>query len=229
RQGLHRFLHERDADPLVALRADDWAVLRAIDCEGSLLHARISLVRDADFRRHNWTLLVPVLVKVRVAFLDDRFEVFIHLIDRARRVHPAAMLVETLIDEELSPRDRAISIEAFIASHLQFGSEVEGRVRIDQQERVLSHCVRRGERNAVRAAGIESQVTFISSRNFAALFIEGLELIELNRFDVAANAAFAERESHPGFEMRDYLWRYFRMVRQIEVQSVGPRIHQSFQ
>src|ERR1041385_8147002 len=47
REGLYRFLHQRDAHPLITLRANDRAVLRAIDGEGSFAHSFVRLVRNA--------------------------------------------------------------------------------------------------------------------------------------------------------------------------------------
>ena len=47
-------------------------------------------------------------------------------------MHPAGALVESLIDEELSPRDRAVRVQPFVARHLHLGAEEERRVRVDQ-------------------------------------------------------------------------------------------------
>ena len=42
-----------------------------------------------------------------------------------------ARVVESLVDEELSPRHRAVRVQSFVARHLQLGAEEERRVRID--------------------------------------------------------------------------------------------------
>src|SRR5437870_3727117 len=103
----------------------------SIDGEGLLGHTPVCLVRNLDRRRGDWTLFVAVLIEILVALLHDRFQVLINRVNGARGVHPATMLIEALIDKELAPRDSAVSIQSFVAYHLQFRSEIEGRVRID--------------------------------------------------------------------------------------------------
>jgi hypothetical protein len=68
---------------------------------------------------------VAVSVDVAVAFLGDGLEEFVFRVDAARRVHPADVLVESLVDEDLSPRDGAVRVEPFIARHLDLGAEEE--------------------------------------------------------------------------------------------------------
>src|SRR5439155_10302087 len=123
-----RFLHQADADPFAILSANDWPVLRAIDGERLFSHALHGFVRHSDHRGGYWTFFVAVLVVELVALPNDRFQIFIDSVDGARSVHPAAVLVETLIDKELAPGHRAVGIQAFVAGHLQFRSEIERRV-----------------------------------------------------------------------------------------------------
>ncbi len=143
RQRLHRFLHQTNAHPFVVHRPDDGPVLRAIYREGLLGHPGVGLVGHLDYGRHHCPLFVAVLVIEPIAFLHDGFEILIDGVNRTRRVHPTAMLVEALIDKDLSPGHRTIGIQPLVAGHLQLRSKEEGRVRIDQQQRVARDCVRR--------------------------------------------------------------------------------------
>ena len=68
---------------------------------------------------------------------------FVGRIDGARCVHPADFVVEALVDEELSPCRRAVRVQASLAHHLELGPEVERRVRIDQEERMVADRVGR--------------------------------------------------------------------------------------
>jgi hypothetical protein len=68
--------------------------------------------------------------------VHDGFGEFIDHVGAGRGMHPADVRIETLVDEELAPGDRAVRIEPGVAAHLQFGAEEERGVRIDQQQRV---------------------------------------------------------------------------------------------
>src|SRR6266704_5995684 len=101
--------------------------------------------------------------------------------------------------------------------------------------------VRRRDRYAVRAArllfallsrqgylcpidGRDARATILPS--YRRVAIECLQLIQINRLDVSANAALAKGQRHPGFEMPDNSWFHFRVASEIEIQTIGPRIHQ---
>ena len=70
-------------------------------------------------------------------------------VDPARRVHPADIRVEALIDEELAPGRSAVGVQPFLARHLKLGAEEEAGVRIDQEEGVAVLRVGRSDREAV--------------------------------------------------------------------------------
>ena len=61
------------------------------------------------------------------------------------------------------------------------------------------------------------------------LSVEGLELVQVHALDVAADAPFAEGQRHPRLEVRDDPRLHLRMRGEVEVQSVGPRVHQRLQ
>ena len=62
---------------------------------------------------------VSVLIVVTVILLDDGLEVFIDRIGSAGGVHPSGILVETLVDEKLTPGNRAVGVQPFFAHHVQ--------------------------------------------------------------------------------------------------------------
>ena len=81
----------------------------------------------------------------------DRLEEFVDVVHAARRVHPAGGGIEPLIDEDLPPRHRAVRVEPLVAHHLQLGAEVEGRVRVDPEQRVAIRGEARRNGDAVGA------------------------------------------------------------------------------
>src|SRR6266478_5199043 len=108
-------------------------MLGAINGESLLRDPIISLIAHLDHLRYDRTLFVAILVIELIAFLHDGFEILIDGVNGARRVHPTATFVETLIDEKLSPGYCAVGIQPFVTGHLQLRSKEERRVRIDQQ------------------------------------------------------------------------------------------------
>src|SRR5581483_2657382 len=76
-----------------------------------------------------------------------------------------------------------------------------------------------------RRASVEA----IGGRLRAAVAVERLQLFQVDALDVAADAPFAERQRHPRLEVRDDARFGFRMLVEIEVQAVGPSVHQLLQ
>ena len=172
-----------------------------------------------------------VSVDKAITALAYGFEVFIDSVNAARGVHPTGAVVEALIDEKLTPRDRAIGVESFVARHLKLGAEEEGSVRVDQQKRMMRNSVRRRDSDAVRTARFCKLIVVCgcepSKRWFAA--IESREIIQVDAFNVTADAAFGEGESHPGLEVLDEARFHFVLFRKIEVHCVGEGIHNRLQ
>src|SRR4051794_967449 len=107
-----------------------------VGLEGAALHAAVARsISHADGALANWNAQVPDLVAKALAAPLDLLGKLVDIIDAARRVHPAGVAVESLVDEELPPGGGAVDVESFAARHLQFGPEVEAGVRIDQKER----------------------------------------------------------------------------------------------
>src|SRR5271166_53631 len=95
-------------------------------------HAVAGPVGHRDSGCYYRTLLVSVPIVELIAAFCDGLQILVNRIDTAGSMHPAGMVVEALVNEELTPRDRAVGIQPFLAHHLQFGSEEERGVRIDQ-------------------------------------------------------------------------------------------------
>ena len=97
-------------------------MVRAVDGEFALSPFRSAvLYGTVIFSTVDRPLLGAVAVGEAVALLRHRLEVLVDVVDAARRVHPAGALVEALVDEELSPGQRAVRVQPFVAGHLRFG------------------------------------------------------------------------------------------------------------
>src|SRR5437879_2384132 len=115
-------------------------------------------------------------------------------------MHPAGVFVEALVDEELAPGDSTVGVEPLVAEHLEFRTEEEGGVGIDEKERVVAGGVRRRDGHAVRAGwfrwvavvyvgGLDCRFSGVACLDDRRLAVEGLELGEVDALDVAADAA----------------------------------------
>ena len=145
-------------------------------------------------------------------------------------MHPSGLFAEALIDEELPPRDRTIGVQAFLAHHVDFRAEEERRMRVDVEESFARGAIGRRDGEAVRS----SRLLVASSRRPRESYpgivaVEGFELSKTDAFDVAPNAAFAERQRHPGLEMGEHFGLDLRVGMQVVVQAVGIGVHQPFQ
>src|SRR5215831_18932630 len=112
-------------------------MLRAIDREILVGQLDSVFIKDSDYFRLDRPVLTSIAVVELVSLSADRLQVFINVIDAAGCVHPAGVFIESLIDEELSPRHGAVRIQAFVADHLGLRSEVKRRMRIDQKQRTM--------------------------------------------------------------------------------------------
>ena len=87
-------------------------------------------------RRHRPQLVAVTVGAPAVRPGHDRLGELVDVVDAARRVHPARVRVEALVDEELPPGGRAVGVEPFAARHVLLGAEEEAGVRVDQQQRM---------------------------------------------------------------------------------------------
>ena len=124
-------------------------MLGAVDRELFLGHPIPTLVGNRDLFHIDEALLTSVPVVQFAGPFDDRLEVFVNIVHAARRVHPADAVIETLIDEELTPRHRAVCIQTFRTKHLRFGPEEKRCVRIDQEQGMMRRRVGWRDRDTV--------------------------------------------------------------------------------
>src|SRR4029079_8373789 len=117
-QRAHRVPHHAEAEPFVALAPDDGTVLREINLERASRCSARCAIRDRDRASLHRGHILAVAITPGFAVLHRRLEERVDVVDAARCVHPSCTLVESLIDEELSPGDGAISVEALVARHL---------------------------------------------------------------------------------------------------------------
>src|SRR4051812_24433191 len=120
------------------------------------------------------------------------------------------MFVPALVEKELPPGRRAISVETRVAFHAELGPEEEAGVWIDQQHRMPVARTLRPDGNAVRSARLivvlreQDARRLIQHRRWSRSIIEGPERLQIDSFDIPTDAAFGEGQGHPGFEPRDY-------------------------
>src|SRR4051812_23395446 len=89
------------------------------------LQAIAAPIAQGDPLRSHRPQVTTVAVECLRLLLDDRLRVLVDRVGPGRGVHPAEPRVEALVDEELSPGDRAVGSEPAVAGHLQLGAEVE--------------------------------------------------------------------------------------------------------
>jgi len=138
---------------------------------------------------------VPVAIALAPAL--DAIGELIDVIDAARRVHPAGMPVETLVEEELTPGRCAIDVETLVARHLQLGAEIEARVGIDEQERSPIGGQLRRDRDSVGPARLG---VGLGRRETRFLSVESRKLVQVHALDIAADTAFGKAQRHPRLE-----------------------------
>src|SRR5205085_11439009 len=132
--------------------------------------------------------------------LLDRLGELVDEVDSAGRVHPAGMLVEALVDEELAPGGGAVSVQPLVAGYLLLGAEEEAGVRVDQEQGVAVRGVGRRDREAVRTPRLLIRGCGRGGEGFAAARIKGLQRRWIDPLDIAADRAFGEGERHPRLE-----------------------------
>ena len=225
---LDRPVHQRQRDPLAVGLAHDRAVVGAVHGEPPLAAAAGP---DGDARYPDRSQLLAVTVEQPVAPPDDVLRELVDIVDATGGVHPAGVAVPALVDEELPPGRGAIDVEAGIARHLLLGAEEEAGVGVDEQQRVAADGVGGCDGDAVRSLGLAiggaaPLVTGIIGEGDGPLAIERLQPRERRALDVAADAALAERQRHPRLEAGQHLWLHRRMIGEVAVQPIRPRVHQ---
>src|SRR5580692_9900001 len=129
-------------------------------------------------------------------------------------MHPPYPRVESLVDEELSPGHCSISIEPLSADHLQLRAEEKRSVRIDQQQRMVIGGVRRRNGNSIRSAWLCLRFCGQGGCLIGAS-VEGLQLFQVDSFDVTPDAALGKRQRHPGLEMLNHARFHCGMLAEI--------------
>ncbi len=90
--------------------------------------------------------------------------------------------------------DRAVSIQPFPADHLQFRTEEERSMRIDQQQRMMPSRIRRRDRYPVRPSRLLDSSNSRPRRSEPcriAAPIKRLQLIQIDALDIPADTALA--------------------------------------
>ena len=159
-QRRDRVEHHRLAQPAAIPRApDDRTVTGPVHGEAPRRGAAVRrAVGQRDVRHAHRAPRVAVAVEQAAVPPDDGLQEPIDGIRVAGGVHPAQPVVEALVEEELAPGRGPVGVEPRVAGHLQLRAEIEGGVRIDQQERVVIPGVRRRDGDAVRSRRLADEV-----------------------------------------------------------------------
>src|SRR5262249_23841322 len=97
-------------------------------------------------------------------------------------MHPAYPVIETLVNEKLSPGRSAESVQALLACHLELRSEKERRVRIDEKQRATAGGVCRRYSDTIRPAGLCKRIlSIVISGSNLRVSVKRLELFQINR------------------------------------------------
>ena len=164
-----------------------------------------------------------VQIMIFAALLLHGQRELIDIVDARRRVHPAGVPVEALIDEELPPGAGAIGIKALAAFDLGFAAEIEAGVRVDEQQGVARRAAAGRQRHAVGAGRFEQFAAQFDGGQFHGLpGVEGFKPAEIDALDIAADAAFGKAERHPRFETGDDARFHCGVRGEIIVQRIGP-------
>ena len=205
--------------------------MRAIDSERLLGHPGGRLVGNRDRPGLHRAFLGTEGVDQGIALLGGGEDELVDVVHAARGVHPAGLLVEALVDEELAPGERAVGVQPLLAGDLRFLAEEERRVRVDEEQRLAVDGVGRRDGEAVRPGRLGrhrgvSRIGLDAGQRCRVLAVERLEARNRHALDVAADAALAEAERHPWLEPGDHPRLHVRMRGQVIVQAVGPAGHQ---
>src|SRR4051812_30134187 len=137
-------------------------------------------VADLDRSNPKRPAGAAVTVTAGPALLLDLFGKFIDHIDAARRMHPAEVRVEALVDEELPPGRRTVSVEPLVPRHLQLRAEVPAGVRVDEQQRVAVRGQPGRDGDAVGALALDPGRRTVRSR---LARIEASQIVEIDPLD----------------------------------------------
>ncbi len=102
---------------------------------------------------------------------------------------------------------------------------------VDEQERIAGRAVFRRNRKTVRPGGLPegANLAIVGGLRHRRTTVKSFESTEVHPFDVSPDAALAEGQRHPGFEVREHPRGDFGMSSQVVVQPVRPRVHQALE
>src|SRR5207249_7907687 len=103
--------------PFAVRLTNDRPMMSPVDGEVLPGHSSAGLVRYGDRTRLDRAFFGAVLVGEAVVLFHDGFKILVDVVHAARCMHPACALVESLVDEELAPRERAVGVQALVADH----------------------------------------------------------------------------------------------------------------
>ena len=154
-QCQHGPVHQFHADPRVTITAHHRSAMIELRVEAPILDRAICCLvvkRNAPCAERTHLGTVPVSRDLPAVAAHNCVAEFVDRVHVAGGVHPSRAVVEALVDEDLSPRHGTIGVQSLLAGHLQFTAEIERRVRVYQEQRVVICCVGRSDGSTVGPA-----------------------------------------------------------------------------
>lgn len=204
---------------------------------------RLPLIIIFKMQGHRFLLhgQLPALVGIRIP-LSVRFNFFLVTVCRIHItgcMHPAAVLVKSLVDEELSPGDGAIGVQSLLADHMHFGTEIKTGVWVDVEDSLTRFCYGRGESKSVRAGGQRLFPGQVPGHGIGGNGIRGdgtgtaVKILQFAEGDIGgtdgADAAIGPEQGVPGLEAGEQGGLHLGVRVQVEVDAIGKGVTELLQ
>src|SRR5690242_2572324 len=137
------------------------------------------------------------------------------------------MIVEALVDKELSPRNGAVGIQSLFAYAMNFGAEIKRRVRIDQQQCMTILSPRGCYRKTIRALWFFGLHGFVDLHLGCSLvLVECFQLRDCDVGEIAADTSFTEKQRIPCMEFMEKFRIGILMCQQEIIHAVSESVHE---
>jgi hypothetical protein len=111
-------------------------MMRVIHRECALRHPFAVFVLERYLGHLDRTNFIAVAILQFATLFEHVLHKLVHEISIGRCMHPAGILIEALVHEELAPGHRAIGVKSLLADDMKLAAKEKRRVRIDEQHRI---------------------------------------------------------------------------------------------
>ena len=117
--------HQLNGHPIAVLLPDYRSVMRVVGCYFSDRDFVTILIGHRNHLFDHGFQFTIVQIEEFTIFFFDGYQVMIDHVGAARGMHPSAVLVEALVDKELTPCYCSVCVQALFRYHFQFRTEIE--------------------------------------------------------------------------------------------------------